>query len=218
MMGALIYVYGAGGHGKVVADILLSAGEGGVAGFVDDDERRWGSEVLGLPVRGGGEWLRREATNAPLSVALGIGENAVRQSVAGRCRALGLELITPIHPSATVARSAHLGAGTVVMAGARINPDAFVGEGVIVNTGAVVEHDTFVGDYAHLSPNAAMGGAARLGARAHLGLGAVVLPGVEVGSGAVIGAGAVVARNVPEGVVAFGVPARVRRRLPDSQG
>ncbi|MDT5271706.1 MAG: hypothetical protein QOH49_3892 [Acidobacteriota bacterium] len=213
-----IYVYGAGGHGKVVADILLSAGVGDVAGFVDDDECRWGSEVLGLPVRGGGEWLRREAANAPVAVALGIGENAVRQSVAERCRAWGLELVTPLHPSATVARSARLGAGTVVMAGARINPDAFVGEGVIVNTGAVVEHDTFVGDYAHLSPNAAMGGASRLGSRAHLGLGAVILPGIEVGDGAVIGAGAVVARDVPEGVVAFGVPARVRRRLPDNQG
>lgn len=171
--------------------------------------------MLGLPVCGGGDWLRQEAAskNRLVVVALGIGENTVRQSVAERCLAWGLELLTLVHPAATVSRSARLGAGTVVMAGTCINPDALVGRGAIINTGAVVEHDTSVGDFAHVSPNATMGGAARLGALAHLGLGAVILPGVGVGDGCIVGAGAVVVRDVPDGVVAMGVPARVRRHL-----
>lgn len=213
MSEAELLVYGSGGHGKVVADILLAAGVSALAGFIDDDERRWGALVLNLPVMGGAEWLRQESEKSHLTIALGIGENGARLKVAENCQMWGLELLTAIHPAATVARSALLGIGTVVMAGASINPDAVIGLGAIVNTGAVVEHDTVVGDYAHLSPNAAMGGGARLGPLSHLGLGAVILPGVIVGRQTVIGAGSVVAHDLPDAVVAYGVPARVRRHL-----
>lgn len=204
-----IYVYGAGGHGKVVADLLLAAGLP-VAGFVDDCPFQKGSTVLSLPIAGTGEWLRAQENKEAMAVALGIGDNLARQAVAERCRSWGFEIATAIHPRATVSSSAQMGAGTVVMGGAVINADARLGLGVIVNTGAVVEHDCLVGDYAHLSPNAALGGAARLGPLSHVGLGAVVLPGVAVGSESVIGAGAVVVRNVPDRVVATGVPARVQ--------
>jgi len=204
-----IYVYGAGGHGKVVADLLLAAGLP-VIGFVDDCPSRLGSTVLDFLVAGNGEWLRAKESREAVAVALGIGDNRARQDVAERCRSWGFEIATAIHPRATVSSSAVTGAGTVVMAGAVINADARLGLGVIVNTGAVVEHDCLLGDYAHLSPNAALGGAARLGPLSHVGLGAVVLPGVAVGSETIIGAGAVVVRNIPERVVATGVPARVQ--------
>jgi len=211
-----IYVYGASGHGKVVADALLTGGAV-VAGFVDDG-RATGGAVLGLPVCGDGEWLRDQARDMGIGVALGIGDNLARRAVAARCVAWGLELVTAVHPSATVARSATLGAGVVVMAGAVVNPDARVGRGAIINTGAVVEHDVAVGDFAHLSPNASSGGAASVGDLAHLGLGATVLPGVRVGRFAVIGAGAVVLRDVPDGAVATGVPAVVRRFVEIREG
>lgn len=201
-----VVVYGAGGHAKVVCDVLQCAGRT-VLGFIDDAPERHGSTVLGLPVLGGSAWL----DPAKHDVALGIGDNAVRSKVYAACVARGLAVVTAVHPMAAVAQSARLGTGTVVMAFAVVNPDAVVGNGVIVNTAAVVEHDVVVGEFAHLSPNAAMGGAARLGARAHLGLGAIVLPGVSVGDDAIVGGGAVVARDVPPSVVAYGVPARVRR-------
>ncbi len=208
-----VFVYGARGHGKVVADILLASGHHDVKGFVDDDESLSGSMVIGLQVIGGTERLRCEATNGNVGVALGVGDNGTRQKLAELCRSLGAEIVTAIHPTATVSKSAHLQQGTVVMAGAVVNPSAEIGLGVIVNSGAVIEHDVVIGDYAHVSPNAVMGGESRLGALSHLGLGAVVLPGIAIGGRSVIGAGAVVTHDMPDDIIAVGVPARVRAKL-----
>lgn len=203
-----IYVYGAGGHGKVVADIMLASGAT-VVGFIDDTYTI-GTIVLGLPVLGNGAWLIEQT--CPKLVALGIGDNAARKKVAERCLAAGLELLVAVHSSAVVARSVQLGAGTVVMANAVINPDARLGLGVIVNSAAVVEHDVVIGDYSHISPQSAMGGEARIGLLSQLGIGATILPRVSVGSSVIIGAGAVVLHDVPDGHVVAGVPARPLKR------
>lgn len=208
-----IFVYGASGHGKVVADILISNRGSEFVGFVDDSKELLGIAVMGFPVLGDGEWLRKETSNSSVAVAIGIGENRSRQLVSDRCSEWGIELLTLVHSAATVSRTARLGPGTVVMAGGIINPEASVGAGVIVNTGAIVEHDVEIGDYAHVAPNAAMGGASRLGAFSHLGMGAVVLQCVNVGSHVIVGAGAVVVENLPDQVVAMGVPARINRRI-----
>ena len=208
-----ILVYGAGGHGKVVADMFIARGAGEFGGFVDDREESWGNKVMGFPVLGNGEWLREEAVHSRIAIALGIGDNRSRQLLADRCAQWGIEILTVLHPAATVSCSAQLGRGTAVMAGAIVNPDARVGAGVIVNTGCVVEHDVEIGDYAHVAPNATMGGASCLGALSHLGLGAVVLQGIRIGAQTVVGAGAVVVENLPDHVVATGVPARIHRQL-----
>jgi sugar O-acyltransferase (sialic acid O-acetyltransferase NeuD family) len=208
-----IFVYGAGGQGKVVADILACKGEGEFVGFVDDREELWGGRVMEFAVLGGGEWLRGEAEDSRVAVAVGVGDGRARRMIAERCAVWGVEILTLVHPRATVACAAQVGTGTVVMAGAVINADARIGAGVIVNSGAVVEHDVEIGDFAHVAPRAAMGGAARLGAFSHLGMGAVVLERVCVGSHTIVGAGAVVVGDLPDGVVAIGVPARIRRRV-----
>ena len=122
-----VFVYGAGGHGKVVADILMSTGDTELAGFADDREELWGTKILGLPVVGNGEWLRREAASSRVAVALGVGEGSSRQLIMERCSQSGMEILTLVHPAATVARSAQLGPGTVVMAGAIINAEAKIG-------------------------------------------------------------------------------------------
>jgi sugar O-acyltransferase (sialic acid O-acetyltransferase NeuD family) len=207
---SLVLVYGASGHGKVVADILRTQGVS-VAGFIDDAAPTNSAEILGLRVLGDGDWLFREAECRKVVVALGIGDNAARRRIAERCMGPGVELLTAIHCSAVVAPSAHLCPGVVVMATAVVNPDAQIGVGVIINTAAIVEHDCQVGDFAHLSPNATMGGGARLGTLSWLGMGANIIHGVTVGSGTIIAAGAVVVRDIPDHVVAMGIPARVGR-------
>jgi sugar O-acyltransferase (sialic acid O-acetyltransferase NeuD family) len=201
-----LVVYGAGGHGKVVADILLAAGEA-VAGFLDDGEAP-GTIVLGLPVLGGASWLRE----TPARVALGVGDNAQRARVADVCVAAGAPLVAAVHPRAVVAPSATLGDGAVVMALAVVNPDASIGRGAIINTAAVIEHDCVIDEFAHVSPNATMAGRCRVGALAHLGVGATMLPGRSVGDRAIVGGGALVSRDVPADRVAAGVPARL---VPD---
>jgi sugar O-acyltransferase (sialic acid O-acetyltransferase NeuD family) len=208
-----IFVYGAGGHGKVVADILISKKERHFAGFVDDCKEMAVASVLGYRVLGDAEWLRKQKALNQTAVVLGVGDNDGRRQLSKRLTSWGIQILTVIHPGAIVATSAELGSGTVVMAGAVINSNARIGEGVIVNTGAVVEHDVDVGNYSHISPNASLGGAARIGELSHVGLGAVVLPGVTIGSNCIIGAGAVVLQDLPAKVVAVGVPARILRRL-----
>ena len=206
-MSRRVLVFGASGHGKVVADVARAAGLV-VVGFVDDDERRRGARLWELPVLGWDEAAGRHGGPGRAAVALGIGDNRARELVFDRVVSAGFEVVTAVHPSAVLAPRARLGPGTVVMALAAVNPDAEVGVGAILNTGCVVEHDCRVGRFAHLSPNSALGGGAEVGDRAHLGLGAVVLPLVGVGADVRVGAGAVVHRPVEAGVTVVGVPAR----------
>lgn len=207
-----VAVYGAGGHAKVVADALLSEGARVIA-FLDDAPALAGARRLGVEVHGFA-WLVARLAEGPMAVALGIGDNHVRARLAAKCREAGATIRGARHRSAVVAESAEIGEGTVLMAGAIVNPDARVGAGVIVNTGAIVEHDATVGDFAHLSPGAVMAGGSRLGAFSSLGAGATILDDVLVGDGVVVGGNALVNRHLPDQVVAYGVPARVRRELP----
>lgn len=201
-----LVVYGAGGHGTVVLDALIAAGQLPL-GFLDDG-LAVGERVLGFPVLGDATWLE---LHAGARVALGVGGNRARCAISERCRTLGVELVTLVHPRAAVSMFAEVGAGSVVLAGSVVNARARLGSGCIVNSGAVVEHDVTVGDFAHVSPNATLTGGASLGTQAQLGAGACVLPGISVGEYALVGAGAVVTRAIPAGCVAFGVPARVGR-------
>lgn len=202
-----IVILGAGGHGKVVADILLAA-ERRVLGFLDSNKPP-GTVVLGLPVLGDDDWL----THNPAEVALGIGDNAIRERLALRLVERGTTLTTAIHPRAVVAPSAHVADGVVIAALAVVNPNAALDRGVIVNTGAIVEHDCAVGAFAHLATNATTGGACQIGRLALLGSGATMLPGRRIGDGAIVGSGSVVSRDIVDRAIARGVPARVARAL-----
>lgn len=199
-------VYGASGHGKVLADVVMADGRWELLGFVDDGRTPADGPVLGLPILGGWDWLRDQTD---VAVVLAIGVNRVREAIAKRCKEAGLALVTAVHPRAVVSPSATIEEGAAIMAGALVNPDARVGAGAIVNTGAVVEHDVDVGAFAHLSPNATTGGGVAIGARSHLGVGSAVIPLVRIGADTVVGAGAVVLRDLPDGVVAVGVPAKI---------
>lgn len=197
-----IVILGAGGHAKVIADILLSCGHT-VKGFLDD---RVTGAVLGLPVLG---ILGDAPRFSSCRFVIGIGDNALRENLAER---FDLPWHTAIHPTAVVCREAVIGEGSVIMAQAVIGPSSRVGRHVIVNTAAVAEHDCIVEDFAHLSPRAVLCGGVRAGRRVHIGAGAVVLPGIRLCADTVAGAGAAVTANVDSPGVMAGVPARMLRR------
>jgi sugar O-acyltransferase (sialic acid O-acetyltransferase NeuD family) len=206
--GPKLVVYGAGGHARVLIDLLEQASLGSrLLGLVDDRVSP-GTQCAGFPVLGRIDWLR---SHTGVAVVLGVGDNQQRARIARACEELGLALFTAVHPRAIVTPRSELGDGSVVFAGAVINSGARIGKGCIVNSGAVVEHDCLLGDFSHVSPNATLGGGAQLGQLSHLGLGACVLPGVTVGDACTIGAGGVVVRPIPAGSVAYGVPASVQR-------
>jgi sugar O-acyltransferase (sialic acid O-acetyltransferase NeuD family) len=200
-----LLVLGAGGHGKVVADILLCQGIP-VRGFLDDDPASWGTTRLGLLVLGA---LDRYREYEPDGLVLGIGTNAIRRALVERLGSPAAALWrTAIHPRATVAASTGLGRGVVIAAGAVVNPDTVLGDHVIVNTGATVDHDCVIADFAHLAPGVHLSGGVRIGAGTLVGVGAAVAPTRAVGAWSVVGAGAVVVRDIPDRVTAKGVPAR----------
>lgn len=215
-----VIVVCAGGHGAVVADILQRARASGAEvmpiGFVDDTPALQGGEVIGLPVLGPVASL---ATHRHDGVVVALGDNRLRRALTDRLLAAGEQLVRAIHPDACVSDSATIGEGAMVSAGAIVLPRAVVGRGVIVNTRASVDHDSVVGDFAHIAPAAALGGTVRIGSETLVAIGAAVASGRIVGARTVVGAGAVVVRDIPDDVVAWGVPARVvtSRRDPQTE-
>jgi len=206
-----IVVVGAGGHAKVVLDILQSQGGWEIVGLTGTSPMP--RDVLGFPVLGDDEAVLPALRGQGVGAAfVAIGENATRLALAARLADLGYAFPNAIAPSAAVSPNAELGHGIAVMPCAAINAGARIGNFAIVNTSASVDHDCIIGEGAHVAPGAVLAGVVRVGARAFIGVGAVTAPRLEIGDDAVIGAGAAVIRRVPAGKVAVGVPARVRAK------
>lgn len=194
---------GAGGHARVLHDVLVRSGARVVAVSGQSRGPAWD-----VPVLADDDELAELAARTGVAVGLGVGDDARRTLLLDWAAAAGLALPPVVASTATVASSASLGAGTVVLEHAHIGPSARLGRAVVVNTAAVVEHDAVVGDGCHLAPGSVLLGAAEVGPGTLVGSGARVLPGIRVGSRAVVGAGAVVVTDVPDDTVVAGVPAR----------
>ncbi|MFN4244047.1 MAG: acetyltransferase [Tepidisphaerales bacterium] len=202
-----VLIVGAGGHGRVVLEVLQASRQHRVVGFLDADESLTGQTVLGVPVLGHPQRLLRLRGKARGAV-VAVGDNRARVSYAHHLASSGLELVSAVHPSAVVSPSATLGRNVVVCAGAVVGTEARLDDSVLVNTGALVDHECEVGEGAHIAPGAALAGRVRVGPGAFVGLGARVIQCLSVGAHAVVGAGAVVIRDVPPDATVVGVPAR----------
>lgn len=211
-----LIVWGASSHALVVADIVRLCGQYAIVGFLDDlHPERHGAEFCGSHVIGGRERLDDLRREGVLHAIIAVGKCRARLELADFVREKGFLLAVAVHPGATIARSVMLGEGTVVAAGAVVNPGAVIGENVIINAAATVDHECVIGNGAHICPGAHLAGRVIVGRAAWVGVGATVVDGVRVGEHALVGAGAVVINDVPEGVVSYGVPARVVRRVAD---
>ncbi|MCG6535524.1 MAG: acetyltransferase, partial [Syntrophales bacterium LBB04] len=148
------------------------------------------------------------------SVIDGIGNNEQRRRIFARLQQQGEHLLVARHPSAVIAPDVTTGPGSMICAGVVVNPGTFVGANVILNTGSTVDHHNRVGDHAHLAPGVNTGGEVTIGEGALIGIGSTVMPGRTVGAWSTVGAGALITRDVPDGAVVIGSPARVVRSSP----
>jgi UDP-perosamine 4-acetyltransferase len=212
-----VVIAGAGGHARVLLEILALRGDVEVIALTDPDVSLHGGSAQGIPVVGGDDLLpalrRQGATHFIVGVG-GTGDNTARRRVYDAALR-HLAPLNAIHPRAVVSAAARLGRGVAVMAGAVVNPGAKVGDNVIINTGAIVEHDCVVGDHAHVATGATLCGGVQVGRSAHVGAGATVRQQTRIGEGAVVGAGAVVVHDVAPATVVAGVPARILERAPE---
>jgi len=205
-----IVIWGAQGHAKVVAEALRVAGDFELAGFIDDvSPQRAGEPFGGAKVLGGRQALHGLRAEGVSAMALAFGHNRARLALLDEMRALGFDLPAVVHPSAVVAGDAMLGEGSFVGALAVVNPAARIGRAVIVNSGAIVEHDGDIADGVHLSPRACLAGGVRVGAASWIGAGSTVREKLSIGRDVTVGMGSVVVRSLPDGVTAFGCPARI---------
>ena len=196
---------GASGHGKVVADLAQQLDWQRVE-FFDD---AWPSLSFN------GQWPVVGDTSVLLAqiaqydgVLVAIGHCATRWQKHQVLRCAGAQLVSLVHPKASLSNFASLGVGSVLMAGAVVNVDAVLGEACIINTGATVDHDCQLAQAVHISPGANLSGDVRVGAFSWVGVGAAVRHGVRIGSDVMVGAGAVVVKPVADGMTVFGCPAR----------
>lgn len=212
MTGNRVVIVGAGGHAREVLEILWACRAAGdpvePVGFLDDADGGRAATLNGLPVLGGLEWLEGAEAHG-VSAVCAVGTPAVCERLAGRVRSLGVPVASAVSPDAWLATTAVLGVGVLVFPGVVVNANADVGDHVTLNVGSSVSHDAHVGRFSIVGPGARLAGNARLGDRCFVGMGASVIHGVRVGEGSVIGAGAVVLDDLPAGVTAVGVPARV---------
>ena len=206
-----LVLIGGGGHAKVILDMVEDSAELEVVGYLDRDSGT--SAQQSIPFLGDGSHLARLAAQGIRKVFIAIGDNLHRSQLAKMVAAQGFDLVNIVSRHAIVSRRAELGKGIAIMPGAIINAYASVGDGCVINTGATVDHDCKIAAWAHLGPQTALAGGVEIGEGTYLGVGARVIPDISIGAWTTVGAGAVVVRNLPERVLAIGVPARIIRAL-----
>ena len=209
--GQKLLILGAGGHGRVCAEIARAQGLVDI-GFLDSAYRQ-GELINGVELVGNGiSDLSRRFPPESVIVFVAIGENHLRSALCEQIRVLGYNQPILRHPSAIVSPSADIGANSVVMPGVVINANSRIGRHCILNTACSLDHDNVLEDGVHICPGVRSAGMVHFGARSFIGTGASLIPNVTIGRDAVIGAGAVVVRDVPVGARVVGNPARAVSR------
>lgn len=194
-MSKSIYIYGASGHGLVVADIARACGYQEII-FLDDD------------ISKGFLTFQEIKENRDSHIAFGIGNNQIRGRLYEKVKNNGFFTPTLIHPSSIISPSAKIEEGTVIMPNVVVNAKAYIGKCTILNSSCVVEHESVIGDFVHISPKVGLAGDVRIGDFTHIGIGSSVIQCLEIGKNSIIGAGSVVVKNIANFKKAYGNPCK----------
>jgi len=198
-----LILYGGGGHGKTLIDLVRVSGVYRIVGILDDGISA-GTTVMGLPVLGGAEMLPelyRQGVRLAINGVGGIGNVDVRLKIFETLKQAGFTCPTLVHPTAWVESSAELGAGVQVLAQSYVSSEVRIGFGTVLNAGVVVSHDCIIGQVVNLSPGAMLAGGVRVEDYAQIGMGATINLNLTIGGRARVGNGATVKADVPAGTV-----------------
>lgn len=209
-----LLIIGAGGHGKVVADIAKKCGYEQIYFLDDNTDVKYLKDykVVGCT---------KDFIKYDCDMFVAVGNIEIRQKIFSQLKSQNKSIATLIHPSAVIADDVILGVGTVVMPGVIINSSSKIGDGVIINTSASVDHDNTIGDFVHISVGSHLAGVVTVGNNTFIGAGATVINNLKIASDCTIGAGAVVIKNIIKKGTYIGVPARslnMKNRLNFSGG
>jgi UDP-perosamine 4-acetyltransferase len=203
-----VLVLGAGGHAKVVSEILVDSGLH-LAGFVTlagSDEFFCGQRVFSE------DQLTNLYTDGMQNIFPAIGDNRLRNNLAVKVKEMGFNIVNAIDPKSKVSRTARLGIGIAIMPGASVNADTTISDFGIINTNASVDHDCSIGIATHVAPGAALSGNVKVGSFSIIGTGASVRDNTTIGSNTTIGVGSAVVCDIPDDVIAVGTPARFSKK------
>jgi sugar O-acyltransferase (sialic acid O-acetyltransferase NeuD family) len=214
-----LLMVGSSGHASVLVDAIELAAQFEFVGYVDDTVER-GAIRRGRPILGAFADVARICAQQLIEhVVIAIGDNWSRRKIyfdfVRACPSLNFPSIK--HPSAFVSSSAQIGRGSVVLAGAHVGPNSRIGEFCILNTGSSLDHDCTLQDFASIAPGVFTGGLVEIGECSAVGVGASISDRISIGRHTVVGTGAVVVRNIPDLVVAYGSPARVKRTRTEGE-
>ncbi|OSB14042.1 acetyltransferase [Clostridium botulinum] len=207
-----IVLVGAGGHCKVIIDIIRSNNAYEIMGITDKDTTE--KSLLDISIIGHDNKLKEVykegVKNAFLCIGA-LGNLNLRNKIYNNLKEIGFKLPVLIHNTAIVSKYATIGEGTCIMPGAIINSGVKIGKNCIINSGAIIEHDCIIEDNCHISPRSVLGGGVSLDKNTHISIGATVIQGVKIGCNVTIGAGAVVISSIPDNVVALGIPSKIKK-------
>lgn len=201
-----VVILGAGGHAKVIADIIEKNGDI-VIGFLDDNIEIQGKVVYGNKIVLGTTNEEDIEKYKEKHFIIAIGSNKVRKEISKKHHELNW--YTAIHPNAVVANDVEIGEGTVVMAGAIINPGSKIGSHCIINTSSSIDHDNIIENYVHISPGSHLAGTVIVKEGTWICSGVTVINNVTIAENNIIGAGATVINNIDDiGSTFIGVPTK----------
>lgn len=201
-------IVGVGGHARVVIDILRQAGVT-VVGIITDIQISEGT-IEGIPVVCGFEELAEYIGKKDVDGAIcAVGDNNKRAEYYEKFCEMKIPMINAIHPRTVISSNVVIGKGVVIAAGAVICTGSVIKDNVIINTSASVDHDCMIGNHSHLSPGSHIAGRVSIGSRSWIGIGASIIDKISIGNNVIIGAGSTVISDMPDNVVAVGVPARI---------
>ena len=205
-MNKQVVIIGAGGHAKVIADIIIKSGDI-VYGFLDDNINKGTYIIDKYKILGKLEdCISMQEKDSKLYFIIAIGNNHTRKTIAEK---YNLNYYTAIHPTAVIGLDVKLGKGTTVMANTCVNSSTKIGKHCIINTGAIIEHDNVIENHVHVSPNATLCGTVKVGECTHIGAGAVIKNNTSIIGNCVVGAGTVVVKNIEKRGTYIGVPAKI---------